>query len=179
MARRAPWLPVLGPGPRAPSDFGVGGSGWQTAPYAQPEPGSRGVGNKKVAICGIFVFGPLNNAGSGEGGKVPSQRFDSERAKLAAKRSAEVRAERAKARREAKEKAGMPAAKPEVERDRALALRTARGIAKDSSARDADRLAAAALLARIEEADAVAQLPELEQLALLSEAELVALLPRG
>lgn len=169
-------LPVLGPGPRAPSSFGVGVSGWQGAEYVQPEPRSRGAGNKKVAICGKIVIGPHNQAVWREVEEVASSRFDAERAKLAGKRSGEVRRERAEQRRKEQEALGIGSVKPEVERDRALALRTARGIAKDSSARDADRLAAAALLARIEEADAVAQLPELEALAQLPEAELVALI---
>lgn len=62
-----------------------------------------------------------------------------------------------------------------VERDRSLALRTARAVARDADARDADRLTAAALLARIEEAQETARPPSVSKLHGLSEAELEAL----
>lgn len=61
------------------------------------------------------------------------------------------------------------------ERDRALALRTARAIAKDATARDADRLTAASLLARIEEAAQAGKPPSIDRLHALSEDELQAL----
>lgn len=64
---------------------------------------------------------------------------------------------------------------PEVERDRTLALRTARSIAKNPTARDADRLAAASLLARIEEVQSTAKPPSIAALEALSTEELEAL----
>lgn len=64
---------------------------------------------------------------------------------------------------------------PAVERDRALALKTARAIARDTDARDADRLTAAALLARIEEAQAAGKPPSVAALQGLDESDLEAL----
>lgn len=70
---------------------------------------------------------------------------------------------------------GSGSVEPAVERDRAVALKVARSIAKSTAARDADRLAAAALLARIEEVQTDAKPPTVTALRSLSEAELEAL----
>lgn len=59
---------------------------------------------------------------------------------------------------------------PSDERDRALALRTARSIARNPNARDADKLTAAKLLAGIEEVQATKP-PSIERLEALSSAE--------
>lgn len=69
--------------------------------------------------------------------------------------------------------AGLGAAsKPIVERDRSLSLRTAREIARDTKARDADRLTAAALLARIEEVQSTERPPSIVALEALSNDDL-------
>lgn len=62
-----------------------------------------------------------------------------------------------------------------VERDKALGLRTARAIARDPKARDADKLTAARLLAGVEEVKVTAKPPSIERLGQLSTAELEAI----